>query len=65
MKYGKYEITLSKENGSYVAKYLNNETGYRDELSLSSRKLLFQALQSNLELNAMDVSDLRENILDL
>lgn len=62
MKYGKYEITLSKINGSYAAKYLNKETGNADELSLSSRELLIQALQSNLELNAMDVSDLREDI---
>ncbi|EKT7902210.1 hypothetical protein ACHEUO_22330 [Klebsiella oxytoca] len=62
MKYGKYEIKLSKENGRYAAKYLNNETGDADELSLSSRELLLQALQSNLELNAMHVSDLREDI---
>lgn len=51
MKYGKYEIMLSKNNGNYAAKYLNTETGDRDELSLSSRELLIQALQSNLELN--------------
>ncbi|HDQ6664364.1 TPA: hypothetical protein QBF13_002598, partial [Escherichia coli O166:H28] len=53
MTYGKYKITLSKNNGSYIAKYINTETGDRDELSLSSRSLLLEALQSNLELDAM------------
>ncbi|EAC1497701.1 hypothetical protein ACO2D6_004305 [Escherichia coli] len=65
MTYGKYKITLSKNNGSYIAKYINTETGDRDELSLSSRSLLLEALQSNLELDAMNISDLREDILAL
>ncbi len=65
MKYGKYEIMLSKNNGNYAANYLNTETGDRDELSSSSRELLIQALQSNLKLNAMDVSDLREDVSSL
>ena len=62
MKYGKYEIALLKKRGSYVAKYLNNETGDGDELSLPSRELLLQALQSNLELTGVELSDLREYI---
>lgn len=65
MTYGKYKITLSKNNGSYIAKYINTETGDRDELSLSSRSLLLETLQSNLELDAMNISDLREDILAL
>ena len=65
MTYGKYKITLSKNNGSYIAKYINTETGDRDELSLSSRSLLLEALQSILELDAMNISDLREDILAL
>lgn len=65
MTYGKYEITLSKNNGSYVARWTNIETREGDELSLSSQALLLKALQSNLDLDGMDVSDLREDIQSL
>lgn len=62
MKYGKYEITLSKNNSSYVARYLNNETGDGDVLSSLSCESLLQKLQANLDLNGMEISDLREDL---
>lgn len=65
MRCGKYEIKLSKAQKCYTAKYTNNETGEGAVITTTTNAAMLSALQSQLALDGMDMSDLREYLSGL